>query len=428
MTVVNDFYDGTVELKDATTSVAAFGENLIHTDETPLVTIAERTKRYFDIADIATDWGNTSKVYKAAVPHFQQNGHNASLKIGIELAGDSDITAALTAIRAEDTDWFNLSSIKKVKADILEIAAENAGKGTQYGTSSEDADVVNGVAGNVLETLNGLGYDDTYYTYHHQSGVDEAGVSITVTSLVAVVTAVGHGLRINDPLTVSGANGADLNGNKTVVTVVDDDNFTYATTEADGADTNNGLIDYFARYKFFENGWQGRQLGKEIGTTTWDAQNIVGFEATPKTIMTEAQFVAILALNGNAYVDRLGAVMATKGRMVSGRFIENEDVLLWLDIRMAEASISAFANNEKIPFTNAGIDVQVSAIKVPLDTQIKRTGLNPLNDEVNYTINQPNALDIPIADRINGTVPDIEVIAKIGNAIHKIKVKTIVLT
>lgn len=428
MTIVNDFYDGSVTLQDATTSVAAFGETLIHTDETPLVTISDRTKRYTSISDVATDWGTTSKVYKAAVPHFQQSNHNQSIKIGRELAGDANITAALTAIRAEDTDWFFLASITKVKADILEIAAENAGKGTIYGTSTEDADVLAGTAANVLETLEGLGYNDTFYVWHHQSGVDETAASITVASLVATVTVVGHGLRVNDPITVSGAAGADLNGNFTVVSVPTADTFTYATTESDGADANNGSIVYFARYNFIEVGWAGRQLGRDIGTTTWDGKTLVGFTATPKTIMTEAQFLAILALDGNAYVDRLGASMITKGKMVSGRFIENQTVLLWLDQRMAEASIAAFAANEKIPYTNSGIDVQLAAIKEPLDTQIARTGLNPLNDEENYTIVAPNALDIATASRVAGTIPDIEVTARIGNAIHKIEVAVVVLT
>ncbi len=428
MTVVNDFYDGSVELKDASTSVAAFGEMLILTDETPLVTIDDRTKRYTDIGDVATEWGLTSKVYKAAVPHFQQNGHNQSIKIGIELSGDASTTAAMVAVRAEDTDWFQLTSIFKTKAKILELAAENAGKGTIYGASSEDADVLTETADNILETLDGLGYNDTYYVWHHESGVDATGVSITVASGVATVTESLHGLRVNDPVTVSGADGADLNGNFTVATVPTTGTWTYATDESDGSDSNNGSIDYFARYKFIECGWQGRQFGKDIGTTTWDGKTLVGFTPTPKTIMTEAQFLAILELNGNAYVDRLGASLMTKGKMVSGRFIENQTVLLWLDQRMAEASVSAFANNEKIPYTNGGLDVQLAAIKQPLDTQISRTGLNPLSDEENYHIDAPNLFDVPIADRIEGTVPDIAVTCRIGNAIHKIKVAVTVYT
>lgn len=423
MATVVDVITVTGDIQDASVSVKSFGEGLILTDETPLVTISTRTKQYTSTTDIATDWGNISKVYKASTKHFAQNSHNETLKIGLELAGDASTTAALDAIWAEDNSWFDLHSIFNTKAKILEIAAWAATKGEdiQYGATTEDADVlVSGTTTDVISTLAGLNYDNVYIKWYHQSGVDATGVSITVASLVATVTEATHGLRVGDNVTVSGADGSDLNGNKIVASVPTAGTWTYATTESDGADANNGSIDYFARYEFIDVGWSGRQLGRDIGTTSWDGKTLIGFAGTPKTILTDAQVLTVQDKGGNVYITRKGATYTNKGRMVSDRFIENNNVLQWLIARITEENLIVFTANEKVPYTNSGFEQYATATKGPLNTQIQRTGLSPLNDEENFRVTFPNALDISTADRLAGEIPNAEVLCRIGQSVHKI--------
>ncbi len=333
---VNDFLSSTVDILDRAGSVASLSKTLVHTDETPLVALSSRVKEYLSSADIAVDWGVTSKVYWAALAHYAQKTHNQFFKVGREIPkgstqsgnsisvtaglatltdvthgrspdeevtvigaasaglnglkkiidtptadtfifdaagvadgtdannpaidyhlGDVDMTTALNVIRAEDKDFINLASIKKSKADILEIAAWASAKNIIYGTSSEDADVRVAAAGNVLKTLEGLGYSNTYFTWRHQAGVDASGVgievsptiegnSINVSSEVATLTSpLRHGRSVGDKITASGADEAGLNGLKTISAIPTETAFTFpAPGVSDGPDTNNGAIDY----------------------------------------------------------------------------------------------------------------------------------------------------------------------------------------
>lgn len=62
-----------------------------------------------------------------------------------------------------------------------------------------------------------------------------ASISINIASSVATVTHADHGYTgTGNKVTIAGVNESDLNGIKTI-TVVDEDTYTYATTEADGA-------------------------------------------------------------------------------------------------------------------------------------------------------------------------------------------------
>lgn len=423
MATVTDVLEVTATLQDESVEVQGFSEGLILTDETPLVTIDERTKQYSLLADVATDWGNTSKVYKACAAHYRQNKHNATITIGRELSGDANSTAALDAIWTENDSWFDLHSIFNTKTLILEIAAWAAGKAelVQYSTSTEDADVLEvATLTDVVSTLAGLGYNNTHIEWYHKSGIDVTGTSITAASLVATVTQSTHGLRVNENVTISGADGSDLNGNHIVETIPTDGTWTFTTTEGDGADTNNGSIDYFARYEFIDVAYGSRQLGRDIGTTSWDGKSLIGYEGTSLTIMTDTEANVVLNKGGNIYITRKGATYMTKGRMVSDRFIENQNVLQWLVARITEENLLAFIGNEKVPYTNAGFEIYATATKSPLSTQIDRTGLNPLNDEEDFRVTFPNALDIPTADRLNGEIPNAEVLVRIGQSVHKI--------
>lgn len=613
--IVNDFLKSTVTIQDVAGSIASLNKTLVHTDETPLVPLTGRVKEYLSDTEVGVDWGITSKIYWASLPHFAQKTHNQFLKIGREIpkgatqssnditalagiatfsdvahgrspgdevtvsgadsaglnglkkiidvptadtftydapgvgdgadanngsieyhVGDATMTTALDVIFAEDKDWIQLHSIKKSKADILEIAAWASGKNIIYGTSSEDADVkVKGV-GNVLESLEALNYGNTYYIWRHQAGVDAAGVAIevsptigsndinvlsavatlinpttprkhgrnigdkvtisgaddallnvlqTITAIpsessfsfaavgvgdgpdanngainykhtnseIATVTKANHGLRVDDPLTPSGATPADLNGNKTVLFVVNANIFTYAAEGVvDGAAT--GTINYFARYKFFEVAISGFMLSKDIGTVSWDANGgfgpVQGQIATPQSLLSEIELVNIIGINGqggqsgNVYVSRFSDVF-TKGWMVTQRFIENETVRIWLEQRLAEAIMRVTAANPgKKPYTNNGLNKYFNAMQNPINEQLDRTGLLPLFDaEMNDIIDaQVGANDlflrlagyifiyqdmdtIAAEDRLAGNVPSPKIFVRIGQAIHRIEIEVI---
>ena len=192
---------------------------------------ATRVKSYADLAAVAVDFATTTKVYKACAALFAQERAPTIIKIGREEAGDANTTAALNAIKAEDSDWYCLLSTYRTSAAIVEIAAWIEPEKTKiYVANSQDADVLTAVATDIASLLQAASYNRTGYLWHHQSGVDVTGAVYAIASGVITVTQASHGLEVGDPITFSSSSGVSIDGNNTVASVVDANNFTASTT------------------------------------------------------------------------------------------------------------------------------------------------------------------------------------------------------
>lgn len=587
-----------VTVSDGAIVVSNLNIALILTDEVPLAVISNRAKEYFTLADIAADWGKTSKVYKAAVPHFTQSPHNASIKIGVQIpkgtlqtgnsitvtaevavltdpaphglsineeitvigaaaiglngvkkitdvpspttvkfiatgvgdgvdannlaidyhTGDADITTGLDAIYDFDPDWFHLLSIYKVKAEIKEIALWIETKPILYGFSIEDSNAFDAAAvTDTFSELQALGYQNTYGVWHHQSGIDEdtaigievsptienndintisevatlsnstplnhglevgkqvnivgadeallnglktilaiptpntfsfaaAGVSdgadanngaidyTQTASEIAVVTKINHGLRVSDNLTVSNAETlTELNGNKTVLKVLDLNRFTYdASGISDGAAT--GTPTYFARYEFLETAVQSRQLGRPegIGGSSWIYKSFVGFAATPNSILTPSQALVIARVDGTGkggmfYKELQRAPALQYGRTVGGRTVKVQAVALWLKIRLQEAGLQLFIGAEQFLYTNDDLAAIANALQVPLNLQLERGGITPIDDTNNFIIDYKRAAEVPIADK-QTNVARYNITVRSGNEILSLAINLEIIT
>jgi hypothetical protein len=293
-----------------------------------------------------------------------------------------------------------------------------------HGLDTENVDVPTAVTTDIASVLNAANYNRTYTMYHHQSGVDSAsGNSVVVLSGVATVTKVAHGLRVNDPITTAGATDTDLNGNNVVASVVDADNFTYATTAIDNAVPDVGLT-YFARYTFPEAAWSGQQMSEDPGATTWKFKTLAGIIATPQTLMNTSEQAIVEGKNANVYVERAGVSMTREGVMASGRFIDIQRGIDWLDSRMEEAIFSKLVNLKKVPYTDAGLTIIEGAIREVLNLALNRTVISPIDPSngVDYELFIPNVADVPSADRLNRLFPDITFRALVGSAVHGVEV------
>jgi hypothetical protein len=415
----------TIAVGDTKLKTAGFGVPLILPEATHSV-FTDRTKSYAALTEVVTDFAVTTKTYKAAAALFAQTtktgGSVSTIKIGRVDAGDADVTATLTAIVNEDNDWYELIYESKVKASILLAAAYIETLSKIYITSVEDADVLTSATTDVMSSLQAANYHRTGLLWNHQGGVDVTGTSITVASLVATVTQAAHGLLVGDPVTVSGADGSDLNGNKFVETVPTTGSWTYTTTEADGADANNGAIDYFAKYVFADGAWSGQCLPEDPGTITWKFQTLSGIVATPTTLMNSSEKGIAEGKAANIYIENAGVSHTREGIMASGRFVDVVRSVDWLDARMEEEVFSELVNVQKIPYTNAGLTIIRGAMTKILDEAIAKTAINPLSDEQPYEITMPSLSDIPTADRQNRLFPDIKFRALVGNAVHGVQI------
>jgi len=421
MTEIADVIQVTVNVADTRVTQAGFGTPLIF-DLIPNTVFAARVREYTNIEAVAVDFAATTKVYKAANAIFSQARAPISLKVGRREAGDADITAALNAIQAEDSDWYCIISPYKVSADIQLIAAWVESQTKIFLGASEDADVLTAVDTDIMSVLEGLAYNRTGYKWHHQAGVDVTAAGYTVTSGVATINETAHGLRVNDPVTFDTSSGASIDGNNTVATVVDADNFTCATTAIDEA--GPATVDYFARYTFPEAAWAGYILPSDPGSETWFGKQLSGIVATEKTLLTPTEESTALGKGANLYTPLAGVGHTHPGAMASGRFIDIQRGIDWLEARIGETLATRLLNEPKIPYTDAGVSIFHGDIAAVMDQGIANNLLGPLLDDSGdlYRINMPKVADQLQLDRTNRYYPGITVEAQLAGAVQSLEI------
>ncbi|MDQ7094213.1 DUF3383 family protein [Desulfosporosinus sp. PR] len=137
-----------------------------------VIPVSDRLKIFTSINDM-TDGGFTTSMpeYKAATLYFSQNPKPSKLAIGRwDNTGEETALEAITSCREKNSDWYACYLCGAVKDDIEALspyfeAVEPAS--TQFYTTS-DADVLAGTDGNVMKSLQALGFKRSigqYSTY-----------------------------------------------------------------------------------------------------------------------------------------------------------------------------------------------------------------------------------------------------------------------
>ncbi len=422
-TPISEYVDVTVTVTDALIQTQGFGTPAIYDEfvEPASWTTGQRVKSFSNITAIAVDFATTTKIYKASAALFSGNRAPETVKILRGDAGDANITAALLAIEAEDNDWYGLVSAYRLEADINEIAAWVSTSTYRhiYIAASEDVGIFDAaVTIDIASDLSGFAYQRTGLLYHHNGGVDVTGAAYTITSLVITVVQTAHTLRVGDLITFDTSSGVDIDGNNTVLSVTDANTFTCTTTAGDEA--GPVTVNYFARYAFPEVRWVGHMLPTEPGEEDWTFKPLVGQTPTPLTIISLSEQQAVKAKDANIYT-AIGGVGATQiGVVASGRFIDTQIGIDWLEARLGEAIILRRINAPKIPFTQKGINSLIPDIVGVIELG-ERNGLlgviaNSTSGET-YRIVMPQIADVSSADKITRTLPAIKVTVQLAGSI-----------
>ena len=210
---LNSIIDITINVSSQTGTYASLNEFLIIGDSDVIPT-SERLREYEStvLADMIADgFAITDPEYLAAeiyagaiVNHF---GTGAAFKLWI---GRQDATSpspaetaveAVQACREENDSWYGCQVVTAglVKADHLAIAAyiEACSPASFYAYSTDEADVLNGVAGNTALTLMGLLRNRTigmYSSDQDASPVLNTGYPYAIASIMAYAMGANKGL------------------------------------------------------------------------------------------------------------------------------------------------------------------------------------------------------------------------------------------
>lgn len=166
--------------------------------------------------------------------------------------------------------------------------------------------------------------------------------------------------------------------------------------------------------QFFNSAWDGVQLPKDPGVSTWSNKTVTGIQAlTLNAIQTKNA----TDKKANLYVIT-GADGRTRfGTVASGEYIDIMRGIDWLQARLEEDVFILLATQEKVPYTSAGIASVEAVIKSVLDEAVSVGFLEP-----GYAITVPKIEDVNPVDRANRLLKGINFKAVPAGAIHVVEI------
>lgn len=166
--------------------------------------------------------------------------------------------------------------------------------------------------------------------------------------------------------------------------------------------------------QYFNSAWDGVQLPKDPGVSTWSNKTVTGIQALT---LNSLQTKNATDKKANLYVIT-GADGRTRfGTVASGEYIDIMRGIDWLQARLEEDVFILLATHEKIPYTDSGIASVEAVVKAVLDEAVIVGFL-----DVGYTVTVPKIGDVDPIDRANRVLKGIKFRAVPAGAIHVVEI------
>lgn len=167
-------------------------------------------------------------------------------------------------------------------------------------------------------------------------------------------------------------------------------------------------------------GWVGVCAPTEPGSITWKFKTINGI-LDPGYSTTEVNNIE--DTGGNTYIRQGGILHTTPGQTSSGEWIDVIRSQDFVTARLREEVFRVLANAPKVPFTNAGIAMVTSAVESVLKTAYNNGIIADDEDgQPLYSVTAPKRHEVPVNDRANRTLPDVNFVFELAGAIHRVRV------
>lgn len=162
------------------------------------------------------------------------------------------------------------------------------------------------------------------------------------------------------------------------------------------------------------------------GGETWALKSLAGVKTDG---WTETEYTTIKNKNGNTYEKVRNISVTQNGKVVAGEWI---DIIRFRDWLVEEIQTNVFTllkNNDKVPYTDAGIAMVENVVRKALEDGQDRGGIAPTEYDENNNENPGFVLTVPLASEITPTqkatrdLKDIKFTARMAGAIHTVEIK-----
>jgi Protein of unknown function (DUF3383) len=168
--------------------------------------------------------------------------------------------------------------------------------------------------------------------------------------------------------------------------------------------------------------WVGGQLPLTPGSNNWAFVNLVGidpdtFTDNQQTILIGVPVDGIAGKNVNIYQTVGGVNLTEMGTMIGGQYIDITIGIDWLTATIQTNILQALVSVPKIPYTDNGTAVLISAVKAAILQGIAN-GL--IDGNTPYTVTAPSVLSVPASQRANRIAPTISFTCRLAGAFNAV--------
>lgn len=173
-----------------------------------------------------------------------------------------------------------------------------------------------------------------------------------------------------------------------------------------------------------EAAWVGGQLPQTPGSNTWTYRTLVGISPDTLSANQVATVIGqpiggVAGKNGNVYTVVGGVPVTQQGMMAKGQYIDITIGLDWLQAAIQNNIYSAIVAANKIPFTDEGVGVLMSAVRAAIDQGVA----NQLIDGDTISITAPPVLQVLPSQRAQRIAPTITFGCRLKGAIQSVRVR-----
>jgi hypothetical protein len=392
-------------------------------------------RRYTSFAGVAADFDADSMPYKMASAIFAQNPRPSAILIGRLPAPATAHTQVLNFADMESGEAVDLSVTSPDGTETAVSVAWNTDLATTLADLKTALDAISGIGTCTVASPNVTVPATTPGEIVH---IEPSTVGVHVRDTTAdwdYDTALDAAVVLNPEFYVVLADcNSPQNMDKIARWCASNDRFAFFAPQytkpsqfvsgefASGSDYTaflaNDACAFFVTKGSRENAMEcriaGKMLPKDPGSATYAYKQLAGVGADAWTATERA---AIEAYHGNHYAAEAGVSITRPGKTAGGEWIDVVIGLAWVEARMQEAVFAALANNDKIPYTDAGLSVLVGEVSGVLKTAERRSVFDS-----GWSVTVLPAANQDSADRTARIVRDLEFQARLAGAVHTVNV------
>jgi hypothetical protein len=168
-----------------------------------------------------------------------------------------------------------------------------------------------------------------------------------------------------------------------------------------------------------DSAWMGLEFAKQPGQSTWAWKTLTGIEADT---LTSTQIANCKGKRCNCYHTIAGVDVTDYGTVFDNKYVYIDIVrgIDWLKNTIQTSLWGVLTSMDKIPYTDAGINILAGYLRKTLMAAVAN-GI--LSDNPAPIVTAPKAVDVPIVDKQDRILRNLNFTAILAGAIQKVQIR-----